>query len=70
MVIKTSNKNISNIAGQKSSNIDYFKEKFKFKKIQIFESAIDKNLIDVTIGDFYDRIDLDIVMSEFIKSYR
>lgn len=70
MVIKTNNKNISNIVGQKSSNIDYFKEKFKFKKIQIFESAIDKNLIDVTIGDFYDRIDMDIEINEFMKTYR
>ncbi len=70
MIINSNKKIISNIAGQKSSNIIYFKDKFNLKKIQIFESNLDMNTLDITIGDFYDKMDKKEEMQKLIRTYR
>ena len=70
MIIKTNSKNISNIAGQKSSNLLYFKKNYGFKKIKIFEADIDTNILDITIGDFYDKMDIMVEMERFTRTYR
>jgi len=43
LVIKTGEKNVSNIVGQKRGNIDYIKNKFGFKNVVL---NIDKNMYD------------------------
>lgn len=70
MKIESNSKNISNIAGQKSSNISYFKQRFKLKKIQIFESKNDTNIIEIIIGDFYDKMDMIVEMEKLMRTYR
>lgn len=65
LIIEANRKNVSSICGQKSKNILYFKNKYKFNKIKVYGKDLDKNLIYLTIDDFYGKID----MKTLIKSY-
>ena len=51
MRIEAKNKIISNIVGQKSSNILYFKDKYGFKSIQIFSSDLEDGWLKIIIGE-------------------
>lgn len=67
MIIETNNKNISNIAGQVSSNISYLKDEFLFKKIKIFGCDMEKDYIGITIGEFYGKMNMKVEMERFIS---
>jgi histone acetyltransferase (RNA polymerase elongator complex component) len=56
MVIEGNRKAISNIAGQKSSNIKYLMDKYKFKKIKIYEKDISIEVINISIDKDFKRI--------------
>lgn len=69
MKIQSSNKNISNIAGQKSSNISYFKEEYGFKKIQIFSSDLGDDYLNIIIGELQYKININNQMKKIISNY-
>ncbi len=50
--IETNEKNISNIAGQKSSNIDYLQDKFRLKDIKISKSNLSLDIMQITLGEY------------------
>lgn len=67
LVIESNSKNISSIAGQKSSNIQYLYKEYNFEKIKIYTSQMDKDYINITIDDFYDRINMKLLMESYLK---
>lgn len=66
LVIHCNPKIISLIAGQKSSNTSYFRKKYGFNKIKIYEENIDPNFIIITIGEFYDKINIGSLMKSYL----
>ncbi|NMA87287.1 MAG: radical SAM protein [Tissierellia bacterium] len=56
LIIETHEKNISNIAGQKSFNIDYLSRKFKLKGIKISKSDLSMDIIEITLGNSKEKI--------------
>lgn len=66
LVIQSNKKNISFIAGQNSSNKKYFQEKYEFSKISIYEGNIDSDHIIVTIDEFYDKINMKLLMESYL----
>src|SRR5699024_2923005 len=56
LFLETHEKNISNIAGQKSSNIDYLSNKFKLKAVKIHKSDLALDIIKITLGDYEKKI--------------
>lgn len=69
LIIESSSKNISSIAGQKSSNIKYFTEKYKLKKMKIYTKSMDNSYIYITIGDFYDKINMKSLMKSYLNEH-
>ena len=67
LTIEASSKNISSIAGQKSSNKKYLGEKYKFKNIKIYTKDMENHHIKITIGEFYDKINMKILMEDYLK---
>lgn len=63
----SSSKNISNLAGQKSMNINFLKCKYGFTDIKIYSKEIKMNTIDIKIGDYCDSIDVHNMMKEILK---
>lgn len=51
-------KNISNLAGQNSSNLEYFREKYRFNNIKINPVKIDKNIIMIKINGINERLNI------------
>ncbi len=68
LYIYTNGKNISTIAGQKSSNTEYFKLKFGFRDIKIYAKDLDLNLIEFQLGDFHDKIDLISLSESYLQN--
>ncbi|TJX16191.1 radical SAM protein [Tissierella creatinini] len=69
LVIEANKSKISFIAGQQSSNINYWKDKYRFSKIKIYEKDIISNSINITIGKYYDRINMYELMDKYIKNH-
>ncbi len=67
LIVESNSKNISPIAGQKSSNLDYFYNTYKFSKIKIYTKPLDKNFINITIHGFYDKINIKLLMESYLK---
>lgn len=67
LIIGANSKNISSIAGQKSSNRNYLMERYKFKNIKIYTDPLDLDNINITIGDFYDKINIKSLMKSYLK---
>ncbi len=67
LIIDSNNKNISSISGQKSSNIKYFIDKYKFTNIKIYAKEVDVDHISVTIDEFYDKINMKLLMESYLK---
>lgn len=65
LIIHANSKIISNISGQKSKNLDYFKFKYGFEKIKIYSNNMEKNNIILKIDNYYHEINID----EYIKEY-
>lgn len=64
--IFSSNKNISSIAGQKSENISYLKEKYNFNKIKIYSEELKETEIIIKTDKLYDKIDMIRAMKEYL----
>lgn len=67
LVIESNSKNISYIAGQKSSNIQYLYKEYKFKKIKIYSAQMNQNHIAITIDDYYDKINMKLLKESYLK---
>ncbi len=59
---------VSNLAGQRSSNIMYLREKYLFKKVKINPMDSDTNSIRVKIGDFSDTIIFETIMEKVSRN--
>nr|WP_300005387.1 radical SAM protein [Tissierella sp.] len=59
-------KNISNIAGQKSENTFYLKEKYRLKKVKIYSQELEENEIIIKINDIYDKIDIRKAINDYL----
>ena len=66
LIIETNRKNISNIAGQKSTNLNYFKNRYKLKDIKIYEKDIPVEIINLTIEDVSIRVDRKKATEEYL----
>lgn len=66
LIIEANNKEISNISGQKSKNIDYIKEKFNIKKVKIYAKNLPKNILNINIGDLYDTINRREIIEDYL----
>lgn len=67
LIIESNGKNISNIAGQKSSNIEYFKEKYKLRKIKLYTKDLDPKFIYIKIDEYENRIDTEEAIRLLLK---
>lgn len=65
--IESYRKNVSNIAGQKSSNIKYMKDQYKFNEIKLYSKDMDKNIIHISIDDIRHSININQAMKLLIK---
>ncbi|MCF6463366.1 elongator complex protein 3 [Clostridium sp. Cult1] len=68
LIIEISNKNISNVVGQKSCNIRYLVNKYKLKKIKVYGTNLDKDIIDIFIDDFNDKISRKEIIKNYLKT--
>ena len=68
LLIEANGKNISSIAGQKSSNKVYLQEKYKFKNIKFYTKDMEINHIKITIGDFCGKINMKLLMEDYLKA--
>lgn len=67
LIIEANNKNVSAIAGQKSSNINYFIKKYKFNKIKIYPKEIGRNIINVIIEENSKVMDIKLFTKAYLK---
>ncbi|MDR7856364.1 radical SAM protein [Tissierella sp.] len=67
LIIEANSRNISSIAGQKSSNSEYLYSIYRFKKIKIYAKQMDIDYISITIDEFYDKIDMKLLMESYLK---
>lgn len=67
LTIKANSSMISSISGQKSSNINYLKEKFGFNKIKVYSKDMEKDKILISIDEVIDTIDLKLWMKKYIE---
>lgn len=67
LVIESNSKDISAIAGQKSSNTEYLYREYKFNKIKIYTKQMEINHISITIDDFYDKINMKLLMKSYLE---
>jgi len=59
LVIEANTKSISYIAGQKSSNIDYLKKAYGFKKVKIYGNNILKSdTINIKLDDYQEQLNM------------
>lgn len=68
LVIGVHKSKISFLAGQKSSNIKYWKDRYGFSKVRIYEKDIPSNLIEITIGKYYDKMNIYELMDKYIEN--
>ena len=66
MILKANEKSISNISGQKSFNINYLIEKFKFKKIKIYGEDLPIDILKIQIGEREDILDRRKAIERFL----
>lgn len=66
LIIEAHRSKISLISGQHSVNTKYLKEKYRFSKIKLYEKEVDKNIINITIGDYCDKINIIKLMEECV----
>lgn len=68
LVMEVNNKVISSISGQKSSNIQFLKKEYNFSKIKLYSKTMDRDLMNITIDDFYDKINIKSLMKSYLES--
>lgn len=67
LIIKTNRNNISNLAGQKRTNIKYLTDRYKFRNIKIYEKDLPREIIEVEIDDFKEIIYRNKVIEKYVK---
>lgn len=67
LIIGASRRETSNIAGQKSSNIKYIKEKYGIKKVKILPWDIEDGRIYISIDGQEDLVDKNSWMKDYIR---
>ncbi len=67
--IRSSSKNISNIAGQKSQTIIYLKERYGFKKIKIYPEDILLDELTIKVNNYSGKINMKKSMKEYLITY-
>lgn len=71
LVIEVNGKNISYIAGQKSSNINYLKNTYGFKKVKIYSNnELPIDTIRITLGDYEKIIDKKLAIKEHLSTLK
>ncbi len=70
LIIEANRSEISYISGQKSSNINYWNKKYGFRKVKIYEKALLSNHINITIGNYYDKINIYELMDKYLKNHQ
>ena len=67
LTIRVNNKLVSNVSGQKSSNLKYFKEKYNRARIKVYGGKDDKDIISLELEDRTYRIDTENYKEEYLK---
>lgn len=71
LIVEVNGKNISYIAGQKSSNVDYLKKTYEFKKIKIYgNNELNEDTIRLTLGDFDVVINKKLAIKEHLSKLK
>ncbi len=66
LILELNSRLVSFIAGQKSSNTIYFKNRYKFRNIKIYGNDFDLNEIAIKLDDFYDKINIKSLMKSYL----
>ncbi len=67
LIININQKSISNLVGQKSSNIKYFKEKYKLKNIKVYRKDLPMEMVELAIGNNVYKLNLKELIEDYIK---
>lgn len=71
LVIESNGKNISYIAGQKSSNIDYLKNAYGFKNVKIYSNnELSLDTIKIALGDYEEIIDKKLAIKKHLSTLK
>lgn len=68
LIIQANSHMISAISGQKSSNKVYWKNRYKFSSIKIYNTNMDKQSMSINIGDFHDIINIRSLIKDYLNS--
>ncbi len=66
LIIEANKKEISNISGQRSQNINYIKEKYNLKEIKIYSKNVPENILNINLDGLYDIINKDEIIKEYL----
>lgn len=71
LVMEVHGRNISYISGQKSSNLDYLKRVYGFKKIKIYgNNELSLDSIKITLGDIIGNIDKKLAIKKHLSKLK
>lgn len=68
-ILEVNERKISLLAGQKSNNIKYWLEKYGFSKVRIYQKDVVANNLCITIGNYYDKININGLMERYVLDY-
>lgn len=68
--IFASNKNISNLAGQKSENISYLKDKHEFNKVKIYAKDMRLDEIIIMIDKYYEKVNINTSIKRYLEKIK
>lgn len=66
LTIEINEKEISNVSGQKSRNLDYIKKKYNLKKVKIYGKNLPENIFNINIGNIYDTINKNKIIEDYL----
>lgn len=71
LIIEANGKTVSYIAGQKSSNIDYLKKIYGFKKVKIYNNnELNFDTLNITLGGYTEQLDRKTGIKEHLSKLK
>lgn len=67
LTIYVHQKNISNLVGQKSSNMKYFKDRYNFKNIRVYKKDLPKDIVELNISNTTLKLDMKYLTGQYVK---
>ena len=67
LFININEKKISDLVGQKSSNINYFTSKYGLNKIKVYKKDIPEEILEISVRDFNGVINMKNAIGKYVK---